>query len=113
MDGGETLVETLRKHFDYVIIDTSPILFVAEPSMLAQYSDGVVLAVRRDYSRLGFVNQACETLRNLDAPVLGTVVVGAESSIHRQTYGYQQDIRFAEPQQKRAANPQQQQKTAV
>jgi capsular exopolysaccharide synthesis family protein len=111
MDGGETLVETLRKHFDYVIIDTSPILFVAEPSMLAQYSDGVVVAVRRDYSRLGFVNQACETLRNLDAPVVGTVMVGAESSIHRQTYGYQQDIRFAEPQQKRAPN--QQQKTAV
>ena len=112
MDGGETLVETLRKHFDYVIIDTSPILFVAEPSMLAQHSDGVVVAVRRDYSRLGFVNQACDTLRNLDATVLGTVMVGAESSIHRQTYGYQQDVRFAEPQQKRAPN-QQQQKTAV
>ena len=101
LDGGETLLDTLKQHFDFVILDTSPILFVAEPSMIAQHSDAVVLAVRRDYSRLGFVNQACDTLRNLDAPLVGAVMVGAESSIHRQTYGYQQDIRFAEPQQKK------------
>jgi capsular exopolysaccharide synthesis family protein len=101
MDGGETLMSKLKQHFDYVILDTSPILFVAEPSMIAQHSDAVVLAVRRDYSRMGFVNQACDTLRNLDAPLVGAVMVGAESSIHRQTYGYQQDIRFAEPQTKK------------
>lgn len=110
LDGGENLLETLKKHFDFVIVDTSPILFVAEPSMIAQHSDAVVVAVRRDYSRLSFVNQACETLRNLEAPLVGTVMVGAESSIHRQTYGYQQDIRFAEPQQKRTSS---RQKTAV
>ncbi len=102
LDGGETLVSTLKKHFDFVIIDTSPVLFVAEPSMIAQHSDGVVMTVRRDYSRIGFVNQACNTLRNLEAPLVGAVMVGAESSIHRQTYGYQQDIRFAEPQAKRS-----------
>ncbi|MFK7820640.1 MAG: polysaccharide biosynthesis tyrosine autokinase [Planctomycetaceae bacterium] len=101
MDGGETLLAKLKQHFDYVILDTSPILFVAEPSMIAQHSDAVVLAVRRDYSRMGFVNQACDTLRNLDAPLVGAVMVGAESSIHRQTYGYQQDIRFADPQTKK------------
>ena len=60
------------------------------------------MTVRRDYSRIGFVNQACNTLRNLEAPLVGAVMVGAESSIHRQTYGYQQDIRFAEPQAKRS-----------
>lgn len=102
MDGGQTLIETLKQHFDFVIVDTSPILFVAEPSMLAQHGDAVVMAVRRDYSRISFVNQACSTLRNLEAPLVGAVMVGAESSIHRQTYGYQQEVRFAAPTEKQA-----------
>ena len=93
---------TLKEHFDFVIIDTSPILFVAEPSMMAQHADAVVLAVRRDYSRLSFLKQACDVLRNLEAPLVGAVMVGAESTIHRQTYGYQQDIRFVPPQPKSA-----------
>ena len=97
LDGGEHLVETLKKHFDFVVIDTSPLLFVAEPSMMAQHSDGIVMAVRRDHSRMGFVKQACETLRNLDAPLIGAVMIGAESTIHRQTYGYQQNVQLAEP----------------
>lgn len=104
MDGGEMLISTLKEHFDYVIVDTSPILFVAEPSMMAQHSDAVVMAVRRDHSRMSFVKQACETLRNLEAPLVGAVMIGAESSIHRQTYGYQQNVRFAEPQRKQSGS---------
>ena len=96
LDGGEHLIATLKQRFDVVIIDTSPLLFVAEPSMIAQHSDGVVMAVRRDFSRMSFVKQACETLRNLDAPLIGSVMLGAESTIHRQTYGYQKNVVVAE-----------------
>jgi polysaccharide biosynthesis transport protein len=91
-DGGRTLIQQLKSQFDFVIIDTSPLLFVAEPSMLAQNSDIVLLACRKDYTRVPYVIQARESLRNLQVPLLGAIMVGADSDFQRQTYGYQQDV---------------------
>ena len=94
-DGGRTLIQQLKGLFDFVIIDTSPLLFVAEPSMLAQNADIVLLATRKDYSRVPYVVQARESLRSLQVPLLGAIMVGADSDFQRQTYGYQQ--RVAQP----------------
>jgi succinoglycan biosynthesis transport protein ExoP len=91
-DGGRTLIQQLKSQFDFVIIDTSPLLFVAEPSMLAQNADIVLLASRKDYSRVPYVIQARESLRSLQVPLLGAIMVGADSDFQRQTYGYQQNV---------------------
>lgn len=92
IDGGRNLIQQLKSRFDFVIIDTSPLLFVAEPSMLAQNSDIVLLATRRDYSRVPYVLQARDSLRSLQVPLLGAIMVGSDSDFQRQTYGYQQDV---------------------
>lgn len=91
-DGGRSLIELLKKHFDFVIIDTSPLLFVAEPSMLAQNADIVLLSTRKDYSRIPYVAQCRDSLRSLQVPLLGAVMVGSDSDFQRQTYGYRQEI---------------------
>lgn len=91
-DGGRSLIDTLKRHFDFVIIDTSPLLFVAEPSMLAQNADIVLLSTRKDYSRIPYVAQCRDSLRSLQVPLLGAVMVGSDSDFQRQTYGYRQEI---------------------
>jgi polysaccharide biosynthesis transport protein len=91
-DGGRSLVQLLKSAFDFVVIDTSPLLFVAEPSMIAQNADIVLMATRRDYSRVPYVIQARDSLRSLQIPLLGAVMVGSDSDFQRQTYGYQQDV---------------------
>ena len=92
VDGGRNLIQQLKARFDFVIIDTSPLLFVAEPSMIAQNADIVLLATRKDYSRVQYVIQACDSLRSLQVPLLGAIMVGADSDFQRQTYGYQQEV---------------------
>ncbi len=92
IDGGRGLIQQLKSHFDFVVIDTSPLLFVAEPSMLAQNADIVLLATRKDYSRVRYVAQARDSLRSLQIPLLGAIMVGADSDFQRQTYGYQQEV---------------------
>ena len=92
IDGGRGLIQQLKSRFDFVVIDTSPLLFVAEPSMLAQNADIVLLATRKDYSRVQYVTQACDSLRSLQIPLLGAIMVGADSDFQRQTYGYQQEV---------------------
>jgi polysaccharide biosynthesis transport protein len=92
VDGGRTLIQQLKSKFDFVVIDTSPLLFVAEPSMIAQNADIVIMATRKDYSRVPYVMQARDSLRSLQVPLLGAIMVGADSDFQRQTYGYQQDL---------------------
>jgi capsular exopolysaccharide synthesis family protein len=92
VDGGRNLIQQLKSRFDFVIIDTSPLLFVAEPSMIAQNADIVLLATRKDYSRVQYVIQARDSLRSLQVPLLGSIMVGADSDFQRQTYGYQQEV---------------------
>ncbi|MDA1230948.1 MAG: AAA family ATPase [Planctomycetota bacterium] len=92
IDGGRSLIQQLKSRFDFVIIDTSPLLFVAEPSMVAQNADIVLLATRKDYSRVRYVAQARDSLRSLQIPLLGAIMVGADSDFQRQTYGYQQEV---------------------
>ncbi len=92
VDGGRSLIQQLKARFDFVIIDTSPLLFVAEPSMIAQNADIVLLATRKDYSRVQYVLQARDSLRSLQVPLLGAIMVGADSDFQRQTYGYQQEV---------------------
>ncbi|MEZ6035388.1 MAG: AAA family ATPase [Planctomycetaceae bacterium] len=92
IDGGRSLIQQLKSRFDFVVIDTSPLLFVAEPSMLAQNADIVLLATRKDYSRVRYVAQARDSLRSLQIPLLGAIMVGADSDFQRQTYGYQQEV---------------------
>jgi len=92
VDGGRAIIDTLKSQFDFVIIDTSPLLFVAEPSMLAQNADIVLLSTRKDYSRIPYVAQSRDSLRSLQVPLLGAVMVGSDSDFQRSSYGYRQEV---------------------
>ena len=102
-DGGRSLINDLKGRFDFVIIDTSPLLFVAEPSMLAQNADIVLLSTRKDYSRIPYVAQSRDSLRSLQVPLMGAVMVGSDSDFQRQSYGYRQRL---QPMESRPLNEQ-------
>ena len=95
-DGGKAVVDLLKSSFDFVVMDSSPLLFVAEPSMLAQHADMVLMATRKDHSRVPYVVQGRDTLQNLGAPLVGTVMVGADSNLQRDSYGYSQSVSHAQ-----------------
>lgn len=46
----ETLFDYLRAHYDYIIVDTPPLGIVADPLIIANYSDLNVLIVREKYT---------------------------------------------------------------
>jgi len=78
------LLEALRDQFDFVIIDTPPLLAVTDPCAVASCVDGVLLVVRVSKNGRPFAERAKEILNALGATVLGVVVNG----VGRQgTYG--------------------------
>jgi capsular exopolysaccharide synthesis family protein len=82
----EGLFNRLRGQFDIIIVDTCPILPVADTLLVAQHVDGVVFSILQDVSQLPKVLLASERLTQLNIPLLGAVVNGIKPDI--QAYGY-------------------------
>ncbi len=82
----EMLFNRIRGQFDFIVVDTCPILPVADTLLVAQYVDGVVFSILQDVSQLPKVHSAVERLIQLGIPFLGTVVNGVKPDI--QAYGY-------------------------
>ncbi|MGY1769949.1 polysaccharide biosynthesis tyrosine autokinase [Blastococcus sp. SYSU D00813] len=64
----------LRTRYDYVVVDSSPVLSVADAASLARLADGVVLVGRWRRTRGPDAQAAAAYLRSVSAPVLGAVL---------------------------------------
>jgi succinoglycan biosynthesis transport protein ExoP len=79
------LISRLRQTYDLVIIDTPPVLPVADALIMGRWADGAVVAARFDASRLPLVERANRQLALAGIPVLGVVVNGVRGQ--DATYG--------------------------
>jgi len=70
----QELIQQVRGLFDFVVVDTAPVLSVVDPLLMAPACDGVVLAVLRDVSRMDLLTETTNRLRTLAIPIVGCVV---------------------------------------
>jgi Mrp family chromosome partitioning ATPase len=61
------------------------VLKVADPLIFGQIVDAAVLSVRRDFSQIPKVYEACERLRTVGVKVLGAVVNGVNDKPMRRS----------------------------
>jgi capsular exopolysaccharide synthesis family protein len=83
-DGISPLLEALKQDYEFIVVDSSPVLPVADALLLAQHVDGVLLALFHEVSRLPKVYAACQRLSLMGVPILGVVVNGT----HEEAYAY-------------------------
>jgi capsular exopolysaccharide synthesis family protein len=79
-----TLLAEAKMRYDFIVIDSPPVLPVADAVTLAPSVDGVLLVVRAKKTRSAALRQAVELLEQFDAPLRGAVLVGAR---HERAYG--------------------------
>ncbi|CAN5887298.1 polysaccharide biosynthesis tyrosine autokinase [soil metagenome] len=65
---------SLNAHFDWVILDTPPVMVVADSSIVANQSSGVVFVVRADHTSKHSIRAAGEQLEAANAHMLGSVL---------------------------------------
>lgn len=63
----------LRARFDYVIVDSPPLLAVTDGAILAAEADGAIVAVRAGKTKRDQLAHAIGILRDVDAKLLGAV----------------------------------------
>ena len=82
------LLEVIREQYDFVLVDTPPLLLVTDPCVVAPRVDGVLLTVRVSRDGRPEAQRAREILGALGAKVLGVVVNGVGESGKKSGYGY-------------------------
>jgi protein-tyrosine kinase len=84
-----TLIDDLRNHFDWVILDSPPLLFAADGNLLSTMCDGTILVVRIGTTTFDSVTRAMQSL--CENNVLGVVVNGARRGELYSKYSYYHD----------------------
>jgi capsular exopolysaccharide synthesis family protein len=56
------MLETISAHFDWVILDSTPMLPMADAASLARLCDGVMVVVREGHTRRKILNKALESV---------------------------------------------------
>lgn len=86
--GSGSIFDGLKDEYDFIVVDSSPVLPVADSLLLGQHVDGVVFAVLREESRLPAIYAAHQRLATLGIRLLGTVVIGVDSDGPPRPYPY-------------------------
>ncbi len=73
------ILDALREDYEFVIVDSAPILPVADSLLFGQGVDAVIFSVLRDVSRIPMVHTAHERLSVLGVRILGAVLSGVRS----------------------------------
>src|SRR5262249_4213628 len=66
--------DMLRAKFDVVLVDTAPLLPLAEPRIVASHADAAVIVVRWHETSRSAVSDAIRLLRSVDVPIAGIVL---------------------------------------
>jgi len=81
------LIEQMKERFDVILIDSPPVLPVADPKVLADIADGCILVVKWRSTRRGAVVKAVQQMEEANAEVLGAVLTQVDVR-HHAKYGY-------------------------
>lgn len=95
-DSMRNMLDHLRKHFDYVIIDSPPLVPLVDARALGEIADAVVLTIRWDSTPRDVVAQALETLAPVQEHVLGTVLTRVDMQRLRD-YDYYRSSSYLTP----------------
>ena len=85
-DSLDKAVETLRKNFDYVILDTAPVGMVTDTLLIGRVADLSVYVCRADYTRKAEFTLINELADSNKLPNLCTVINGLD--LQKKKYGY-------------------------
>ena len=85
-DGLDKAIETLKKNFDYIILDTAPAGMVTDTLLVGRVADLSVYVCRADYSRKAEFTLINELAADNKLPNICTIINGLD--LKKKKYGY-------------------------
>ncbi len=82
----DSLVELARSEYDFVLIDSPPMMGMADARLLSRNADGVILISRAGETSPEQLGEARERLADDGTPVIGTILNGCDLRIEDPSY---------------------------
>ena len=87
----EDLIKELSINFDYIILDTPPILPVSDTLLLASKADATLIVVNARKTKEKMVKESYSKLVEARANVIGTILNESDKSLDNKYCGYYQE----------------------
>lgn len=84
----EAFINQAREIYDYIFIDTPPLLFVSDATLLSKLSDGVVLVSAISETQMSDVIQSKKLLNQSGARILGLLLLKVKTHYRQNHYAY-------------------------
>ena len=110
------LVKQLRDDYDYVLIDTPPLVVVSDPSVIASSVDSVLLVVRIDKNRHGVIRKVQQIIQMNGIKVSGIIandVVSGKFGQHDYEAGTGYHNYYLPAQQNKTVEPSEPVKSSI
>lgn len=84
----DKLLEFVKSHYDCVLIDTPPINLVTDSTAFATKATGYIIIVKLETTNIQEVRMTVNSLKHIDAPIVGFVLNDANASGRRYSSYY-------------------------
>jgi len=92
-DSFKAMIEASRKVYDVILIDCPPTLPITDAAVIATSVDTVLLVVKAGKTSIKQFRGTLESLRNVDAEILGCIINMIPSNRSSEEYGYRYGYR--------------------
>jgi Mrp family chromosome partitioning ATPase len=87
-DTMSNVLSNLNAKFDFVLIDTPPIISVTDSGIIGSQTDGVLMVLQAGRTQRGIVKRAEELLTQAHCKILGHVLTNIEYHLPEYIYRY-------------------------
>ena len=84
----KTVLESLKARFDYIFIDSPPVMPLADPCILGAMADGVIMVVQAGRTQRDMVKHSEQRLLQSHANIAGYVMTNVEYHLPEYLYRY-------------------------
>lgn len=89
------LIKDLEKSYDFILLDSPPILNVTDSLILTKLVDGLIIICKAGQTNYDAMTKGLKLLNNIQAPILGALINGVEKK-HAGYYYYGYESYYGE-----------------
>ena len=82
------LINAMRSQYEFVVIDTPPVIPVTDPVIVGTQVEGMIMVVQAGRTQRGIVKRAMEMLEQGHTNLIGHVLTGIEYFVPQYIYRY-------------------------
>jgi polysaccharide biosynthesis transport protein len=97
------LLGELRKRFDHIVVDSPPIMGLADAPLLASVVDGSIFVVQAHGTKAGMARLSLDRLRSARTTILGAVLTKFEAGRTGYGYGYEYAYEYSYGDRRKAS----------